>query len=106
MLRLTCHALWSLAELPRRDTAMRKIRLKIDDLSVDSFNTSGGEGKKVGTVRGYDWSEFEGCSEFDGCNSQYSNCATCMYGCPQPSVTCFASCLMTGGAGPCIDPNC
>ena len=80
---------------------MRKIRLEIDDLAVESFDTADGKGKKTGTVHGH--SEF---TEFDGCNSQYSNCATCEYGCPQDTVTCFASCRMTGGNNICIDPNC
>lgn len=78
---------------------MRKIRLEIDDLAVESFNTVHGEEKKPGTVRGHESEEW-------GCNSQYSNCATCQEGCPRDTLTCFASCRMTDGMGPCIDPYC
>jgi hypothetical protein len=78
---------------------MRKIRLDVDQLAVESFDTADGRGKQAGTVHGQS-DEF---TEFDGCNSQYSNCATCEYGCPQDTVTCFASCRMTDGYNICIN---
>lgn len=62
---------------------MRKIRLKIDDLAVDSFKTAVTDGTKAGTVRGY---ETAFCSEGSGC-------ATCQAGgCPADTSTCFQSC--------------
>ncbi|HLM67641.1 MAG TPA: hypothetical protein VK358_08950 [Longimicrobium sp.] len=85
---------------------MRKISLKIDDLTVESFSTAGGEGRKQGTVRGHDWSEWEECTQMDGCNSGESLCATCDEGCPADTQTCFASCRMTNGYQVCIDPYC
>lgn len=85
---------------------MRKIRLDIEDLAVESFDTTSGGRADGGTVRGHGWSELEGCSQFDGCNSEESLCATCAGGCPQDTSTCFASCRMTHGNQICIDPNC
>jgi hypothetical protein len=72
---------------------MRKIRLKIDDLAVDSFKTAGKDAAKAGTVRGYEtfW-----CSEDSGC-------ATCQPGgCPHETSTCFQSCAMTDGYNVCF----
>src|SRR5262245_11167920 len=81
--------------------AMRKIRLNLDDLAVESFGTADGKSTKAGTVRAHDSG-----TDFDGCASYYSNCATCQEGCPQDTLTCFGSCRMTGGLNPCIDPDC
>jgi hypothetical protein len=80
---------------------MRKIRLNIDDLAVESFKTAAAEGK-TGTVKGNGWTEFEGCVVSDGASA----CATCDGGCPQDTSTCFASCRMTNGYRVCIDNNC
>jgi hypothetical protein len=80
---------------------MRKIRLSIEELSVESFNTAGSEDKRQGTVRGNGWSEWEGCQ-----NSPDTMCATYCEGCPQDTMTCFASCRMTNGYQACIDPYC
>ena len=80
---------------------MRKIRLDVEDLVVESFNTADGTGRKVGTVHGHDFTQFPGCVA-----SQESNCATCLEGCPRDTMTCFASCRMTNGNQACIDPNC
>jgi len=79
---------------------MRKIRLNIDDLAVESFKTAGAEGK-AGTVRGNGWTELEGCAVSDGASA----CATCDGGCPRDTSTCFASCRMTNGYRVCIDPD-
>lgn len=81
---------------------MHKIRLDVEELKVESFNTADGETKKVGTVRGHDSG-----TDFDGCVSYYSNCASCLESCPHESETCFGSCrAWTDGWGACIDPNC
>jgi hypothetical protein len=82
---------------------MRKIQLNIDDLLVESFDTADARAQKSGTVRGYD-------SDF-GCNSEFSNCATCLEGCPRDTMTCFASCRNSQyyPGGPCepyIDGGC
>ncbi|HEX6751009.1 MAG TPA: hypothetical protein VF092_27215 [Longimicrobium sp.] len=80
---------------------MRKIRLSVEDLAVESFRTSEGAEKKVGTVRAHDSG-----TDFDGCVSYYSNCATCLEGCPRNTLTCYGSCRMTNGDVACIDPAC
>jgi hypothetical protein len=65
--------------------------------------TGGREGTKAGTVRGYDDVTYRlSCPE----PSEYSNCATCLDGCPQDTVTCMASCLMTDGNAICKEPYC
>jgi hypothetical protein len=79
---------------------MRKMRLNVDELTVESFNTAPGERQKAGTVRAHDSG-----TDFDGCVSYYSNCATCLEGCPADTMTCFGSCRMAGGMAY-IDPNC
>jgi hypothetical protein len=77
---------------------MRKIRLEIDDLTVESFNTAESKEKNAGTVHGNAYSQWEGCIISDG----VSACATCDGGCPADTRTCFASCRMTNGS-PCIN---
>jgi hypothetical protein len=81
--------------------SMRKIRLDVENLMVESFSTDGGEEKKVGTVHGHAFTEWEGCVV-----SGMSDCATCDGGCPRDTMTCFASCRMTNGYQACIDPYC
>jgi len=70
---------------------MRKLRLKIDDLAVESFQTDK-VGKRGGTVRGHQ-------TELDTCNSEDSECATCQpFGCPGNTATCyFGTCGRTNG---------
>ncbi|HEX6751008.1 MAG TPA: hypothetical protein VF092_27210 [Longimicrobium sp.] len=80
---------------------MRKIRLNVETLAVESFRTADGGETKVGTVRGYDITQLAGCA-----GSEMSNCATCLEGCPRDTMTCFASCRMTNGYQACIDPYC
>jgi hypothetical protein len=81
---------------------MRKIRLDVEKLTVESFDTAGREMKKVGTVRGHDSG-----TDYDGCVSYYSNCASCLESCPHESQTCFGSCRAYTDQGfACIDPNC
>ena len=79
---------------------MRKIRLDLDDLTVESFNTAPAEGKQGGTIKGH-------ATYFVGCvASENSDCATCLDGCPQDTLTCMASCLRTDGYRICKDPYC
>ena len=79
---------------------MRKIRLDIEELVVESFGTADGKGGN-GTVQGHGFTQFAGCV-----GSADSNCATCLEGCPRDTMTCFASCRMTNGYQACIDPYC
>ena len=72
---------------------MRKIRLKLDDLAVDSFRTDGGEETKAGTVHAHD-------TFFCSAGSE---CATCQaWGCPADTSTCFVSCARTDGYNVCF----
>ncbi|HEU0053280.1 MAG TPA: hypothetical protein VFQ39_08885 [Longimicrobium sp.] len=75
---------------------MRKIRLAVEELAVESFQTDA-VGRKGGTVRGY-------VTQIDTCGSCGSECATCQpFGCPGNTVTCgFASCGRTDGIHVCI----
>lgn len=75
---------------------MRKIRLDIDDLTVESFRPAEGEEKKVGTVRGHDVTQ-----PADGCASGQLGCET--YFCFSRG-TCFQSCGTD--YRPCIEPVC
>jgi hypothetical protein len=79
---------------------MRKIRLDVEALVVESFGTAGGKGGK-GTVLGNDMTYRAGCVA-----SELSNCASCLEGCPQDTLTCMASCLMTDGNAVCKEPYC
>jgi hypothetical protein len=68
-----------------RENVMRKIRLSIDDLAVESFKTAGSDQKNAGTVHAH-FTEVEGCAISKG--------------------TCFQSCARTNGYQYCIDPYC
>ncbi|HEX2203286.1 MAG TPA: hypothetical protein VHG91_08310 [Longimicrobium sp.] len=75
---------------------MRKVRLAIDELAVESFDAGDGAGKG-GTVRGHD------ASLYLPCNSDGSQCATCQAGgCPQDTSTCFVTCSRTNGYQVCF----
>jgi hypothetical protein len=80
---------------------MRKIRLDIDALTVESFNPDAGPVRGAGTVRGHITLRL-GC----GGVSELSNCASCLDGCPNETLTCQASCLNTDGNAVCKEPYC
>jgi len=80
---------------------MRKIRLDVEELVVESFGTADGNGRKVGTVHGHYYTQLAGCV-----GSEFSDCATCLEGCPQDTMTCFASCHMTDGNKVCKAEYC
>jgi hypothetical protein len=71
---------------------MKKLRLCLDALEVDSFRTSSIVGAP-GTVRGHDTVFTEDCSRF--------TCPTFKPGCPTAAETCPASC-----ADGCTDVDC
>ncbi|HEU0014769.1 MAG TPA: hypothetical protein VFQ45_13870 [Longimicrobium sp.] len=85
---------------------MNRIRLDPEELVVESFATAAGKDEKAGTVHGHaatEWPE-GGCDASDG-----SYCGSCGYGghfCPQDTMTCLVSCLMTDGNAACLEPNC
>ena len=65
---------------------MRKIRLRIDELAVESSNTAKGGEADAGTVHGHATRLADGCNISQG--------------------TCFQSCAMTNGYQYCILPYC
>ena len=73
---------------------MRKLKLDIDNLDVDSFDT--GEHGRSGTVRGHDTVETEWCTG-------YPDCGVSRRGCQTPHNTCYGSCGCTQG---CETANC
>jgi hypothetical protein len=76
---------------------MRKIRLNLDALAVESFSTTGDREKSPGTVHAHDATILMGCVSGD------SDCATCQpFGCPADTQTCFASCGRTNGYQVCF----
>jgi hypothetical protein len=80
---------------------MRKVRLSLDELVVDSFRTLESDETQSGTVRGHDFTQVPICTSGD------SQCATCQAGgCPGNTLTCFVSCGRTNGGSVCIGPNC
>ena len=76
---------------------MRKIRLDVDRLAVETFDTAGEKGRRPGTVRAHD-------ASWPDCVSSPSGCPTCEQGCHQDTLTCFASC--STDHRPCIEFNC
>lgn len=81
---------------------MSKIRLNIEDLAVESFNTAEGEGDGAGTVHGH-WftvgldcrSVQSGAPDCPGC--PVSGNASCVW-CPGDTNTCYY-CSWTNGDG-------
>ena len=68
-----------------REAHMAKLRLELDTLNVQSFDTDGGRDRK-GTVHGHDTVETEWCTGYPYCISK--RCAT-------PHDTCYGSCGCT-----------
>ena len=64
---------------------MDKLRLTLDNLKVDSFETGDGRGK--GTVRGHDTVETEWCTGYPDCISKPQ--------CRTPRDTCYGTCGCT-----------
>lgn len=74
---------------------MGKLTLKIENLTVDSFET-GEELRPNGTVRGHDTVETEWCTGYPDCISRRPQCQT-------PNDTCYGSCGCTNN---CQTLNC
>jgi len=92
---------------------MRKVKLSLDGLAVESFATVAESGEYRGTVQGFATKPWQGCpfqtadTCADPCPSDAGSCAgtcvascavTCDYTCP---ATCAATCAFT-----CDDPTC
>lgn len=107
---------------------MKKIRLELDTLSVESFDTTGGPAEARGTVHGHlppysyqrycsdgttclDTCEFEGCTGTNAtdcgtcnateCGTCNTNCGTCYDAscCPTYCGTCDPYCCCTCSCG-------
>ena len=87
---------------------MSKLKLHLEDLSVESFETRAEDGKRKGTVFGRD----DSAATFYPCESQ-DVCDTLQYSCPgdclqsfQPSqcLTCFGTCESCRGTS-CLQPS-
>lgn len=86
---------------------MNKLRLKLDDLRVDTFSTIPFAGEAGGTVRGHEpeSSYFQPCQSYDvpcevdytdGC-PPYTMAATCAGTCAQSCNSCYYSCQNSCG---------
>jgi hypothetical protein len=64
---------------------MSKLRLELDDLTVESFDT-GDEQRRRGTVQGHDTVETEWCTGYPDCVSDH---------CQTPRKTCYGTCGCT-----------
>jgi len=65
---------------------MRKLKLEIDDLEVESFE-AGQEHRRSGTVRGHD----DDTMETEWCTG-YPDCGVSEQGCKTPYLTCYGTC--------------
>jgi hypothetical protein len=92
---------------------MKKLSLDLDQLAVESFDTSGPE-RSRGTVRGFDITASTCYEENCGCITDGGTCNTdcgqntCDNTCNQASCagdSCVNLCP-TGGAHTCIQPSC
>jgi hypothetical protein len=90
-------AIFFAADYPQRaEDAVKKLSLHVDDLQVDSFDTSAGRWQK-GTVIAFDTPEcsWEDCTSVEGCS--YAGCSdsTCLQklcGCTRGDTACDYSC--------------
>jgi hypothetical protein len=94
---------------------MKKIRLEVDNLEVESFATADGGGALAGTVHGHYTGDFgDVCTSPQDCPSVrtgHEGCPGCAVsgnlscvGCPGDTKTCDMGCAATNGMAICIDP--
>ncbi|HVG45983.1 MAG TPA: hypothetical protein VM890_14675 [Longimicrobium sp.] len=76
---------------------MSKLALKIDELTVESFDT-GDARSRLGTVKGHDTVETEWCTGYPDCISARPHCKT-------PRDTCYGTCGCTQNCQT-SPPNC
>ncbi len=84
--------------------AMKKLKLNLDDLRVESFATTPGVSGKPGTVFGQEYT-FETCAPQNTCDPQQMSCVGCTgsltCGACNPTSTCWwqETCLQTCNCG-------
>jgi len=76
---------------------MRKLKLELDELSVESFETAE-QTEERGTVHGHYITQF--CSRADGYTCFESCGGTCVETCDASCDTCDSGCYMTPPWGP------
>lgn len=77
---------------------MKKLKLDLDNLRVDSFDTTPAEGNGGrGTVFGHAESFQYGCTDGASCDSCAGSCGTCEASCCGTCNTCYTNC----GTCPC-----
>lgn len=69
---------------------MRKLKLSLDALQVESFHATDAEGRR-GTVPGHAWTEYADESCFGTCNGGCTGWVSCYGGCGS-GATCGATC--------------
>lgn len=76
---------------------MRKLKLSLDDLQVDSFHATSGSSTR-GTVPGHSWTQYADESCFQSCNGSCNQtCPASCYGGCGSGATCGASCGCSPG---------
>lgn len=85
---------------------MQKLKLNLEALSVESFDTTGAEAEQRGTVKGHipPWTEGRECESIDvctnwDCGTAYSDCGGCGTA-ASDCGTCATNC------GSCYDATC
>ncbi|HEU4882963.1 MAG TPA: hypothetical protein VFT45_11970 [Longimicrobium sp.] len=77
---------------------MRKLKLDVDQLTVDSFDTKASDGARAGTVQGFApptfWESCNGSCDYTcgTCNASCASCVSCYNTCGN---TCGPSCYGT-----------
>jgi hypothetical protein len=90
---------------------MRKLRLEVSDLTVETFSPTSGPVNAAGTVHGATgddvWTSPCVCPSVqtgqEGCMCQVSGNLSCV-GCPSDTESCFQSCAATDGGSICLNP--
>jgi hypothetical protein len=96
---------------------MKKLRLELDDLRVDTFSTSGSASGQGGTVRGHNVTRgpsydepcipdyTDGCPPYTQADTCASACGTCDYSCygscQNTCATCWQNTCANGTCDPC-----
>ena len=69
---------------------MRKLKLSLESLQVDSFHATDAASAR-GTVPGHIWTQYADESCFQSCNGSCNTCNSCYGGCGS-GATCGATC--------------
>jgi hypothetical protein len=81
---------------------MHKLKLDLDQLNVESFDTDAPGITRRGTVRAHS----QICTPTAGEYTCVNTCETCDNTCGSCGATCFAGCTGYSCYGSCVDPSC